>query len=126
MNPDEIREEIELAVVELLKEKIQSGEITEDRAAQISDQVLTILEPGMSMESLYKAIPTLDDRMPELAPVILPYIRDYEKNIAGQALSNVRELIKQGQYDAAAKLGKQVASTDVDLTWQGAGKPDNI
>jgi hypothetical protein len=125
MTADELREEVELSVVELLKEKIESGEITDDRAAQISSQVLTILEPGMSMESLYRAIPTLDDRMPELASVVLPYVREYEKNIAGQALENVRELIRQGQYDAAVKLGKKVAATDVELTWQGAGKPDD-
>jgi hypothetical protein len=125
MTADELREEIELQIVQLLKEKLESGEITEERAAQISDQVLTILVPGMTLEELYKAVPALDDRMTELAPIVLPFVRDYEKNVTGQALENVRELIKQGQYDAAAKLGKKVAATDVELTWTGSGKSDN-
>jgi hypothetical protein len=123
MTADELREEIELSIVELLKEKLEVGEITEERAAQISDQVLTILVPGMTFDELYKAVPKLDDRMTELAPVVLPFVRDYEKNVTGQALENVRELIRQGQYDAAAKLGKKVAATDIELTWQGKGEP---
>ena len=125
MTADELREEIELQIVELLKEKLEAGEITEERAAQISNQALTILVPGMTFDELYKAVPTLDDRRTELAPIVLPFVRDYEKNVTGQALESVRELIKQGQYDAAAKLGKKVASTDVELTWAGAGKSDN-
>ena len=124
MTADEIREDIELQIVELLREKIENGEMTEERGAQISDKVLATLTPGMSLEELYKAIPTLDDSMTELAPVILPFVRDYEHNVTGQALESVRELIKQGQYDAATKLGKQVASTDVELSWHGSGQPD--
>jgi hypothetical protein len=123
MTADELREEIELKIVELLKEKLESGEMTEDRAAALSEQTLTILTPGMSYEQLYKAVASLDNRNPELAPIVLPYMRQYEKDIAGQGLENVRELIKQGQYDAAAKLGKKVASTDVQLTWMGSAKP---
>jgi len=122
MTADELREEIELQIVELLKEKLETGEVTEERAAQISEKALTILQPSMSLEELYKAVPTLDDSMPELATVVLPFVRQYEENVTGQGLESVRELIKQGQYDAAAKLGKKVASTDVELTWTGAGK----
>jgi hypothetical protein len=125
MSPDDLREEIELKIVEFLKEKLESGEMTEDRAAQISGQVLAILSPGMSFEQFYKAVASLDDRNSELAPIVLPYLRDYETHVAGQGLENVRELIRQGQYDAAAKLGKKVASTNVELTWQGSGKPSD-
>jgi hypothetical protein len=126
MTADELREEIELSIVELLKEKLDTGEVTEERAAQISEKALTILVPGMSLEELYKAVPTLDDSMPELAAVVLPFVRQYEENVTGQGLESVRELIKQGQYDAAARLGKKVSSADVELTWTGAGKADEM
>lgn len=123
MSPDEMREEIELSIVEFIKAKLESGELTEARAQQISQKVLEILEPGMGFEQLYKAIASLDDTMSELAVVVLPYVRQYEDNVTSQALDSVRELIRQGQYDAAAKLGKKAASSDVELSWQGSGKP---
>jgi hypothetical protein len=126
MTADEIREDLELAIVELLKAKIESGETTEERAAQISDHVLNVLKPGMGLTELYKAIPTLDDTMPELSPVVLPFVRQYEENVTGQGLASVRELIKQGQFDAAARLGKKVSSADAETTWTGSGKPSNI
>jgi hypothetical protein len=122
MTADDLREDIELQIVELLKDKLDSGEITDERASQISERVLTMLVPGMTYEELYKVIPSLDDAMPELSLVVLPFVREYEQNVTGQALTNVRELIRQGQYDAAAKLGKKVASSDVELTWTGEGK----
>jgi hypothetical protein len=120
MSPDDIREEIELQIVDLLKEKLATGEMTDSRAQQISERTLTILVPGMSFEKLYRAIGALDDTMTELSPVILPYIKEYEENVTGQALSSVRELIKQGQYDAAAKLGVKAAGSDVELQWSGS------
>jgi len=122
MSPDELREEVELAVVEFIKEKLESGEITEARAEQISQRALDILQPGMSFEQLYKAIASLDDTMPELSVIVLPYMHDYEENVTQGALNSVRELIKQGQYDAAAKLGAKAAKSEVELEWQGSGK----
>ena len=78
----------------------------------------------MSFEELYKAIAKLDDTMSELSTIVLPYIRQYDDTVTSQALDNVRELIRQGQYDAAVKLGKKAASNDVELEWSGAGKVD--
>lgn len=122
MSPDELREDVELAIVEFIKERLDSGEIADVRAEQISQRALDILTPGMSFEELYKAIASLDDTMPELSVVVLPYVRDYEDNVTQGALSSVRELIAQGQYDAAAKLGAKAAKSDVELEWQGSGK----
>jgi hypothetical protein len=122
MTPDELRQKIELQIVELLKTAIASGAISEDRAQLISEHVLKTLEPGMTFEELYKAIPKLDDAFPELSPVILPILRDYEKNVNQKAMESVRELIRQGQYDAAAKLGRQAVDQDIKLVWTGQAK----
>lgn len=127
MSPDELREQIELEVVELLRAKLDAAEMTDIRAKAIAQRVLDVLRVGMSFEQLYKAIPALDDTMPELAPVVLPHIRDYETNVTSQALENVRNLIKQGQFDAAASLGKKASTRDVELVWEGSGKkPDMV
>jgi hypothetical protein len=87
----------------------------------MSKRALDVLQPGMRFEELYRAIASLDDTMPELSVVVLPYVREYEKNVTQGALSSVRELIAQGQFDAAAKLGAKAAKSDVEMEWSGSG-----
>lgn len=122
MNPDEMREDIELKIVELIKQKLENNELTEVRAQELSKIALSTLTPGMTMEELYRAIPKLDNIATELAPIVIPYMREYETNITGEAQKNVVELIKQGQYDAAVKLSKQAIEKNITLMWQGSGK----
>ncbi len=124
MSPDEIREDIELKIVELIKQLLEDGVVTEARAQQLSAIALKTLVPGMSLEELYRAIPRLDDAATELAPIVIPYMREYEENITKRAQTSVEELIKQGQYDAAIKLAKQATTREVELVWQGSGKKD--
>ncbi|MBI5619971.1 hypothetical protein HY950_03345 [Candidatus Gottesmanbacteria bacterium] len=122
MSPDDIRQQIELKVVELVKARMADGSMTEERSQQVSQRVLDLLQPGMSMEALYRTISKLDDTMPELSPVVLPYLREYEHNVTRQAQENVRNLIKQGQFDAAANLAEKVIKQDVQLVWEGRAK----
>ncbi len=124
MSPDDIRQQIELAVVELIKVKLADGTMTEERSQQISQMVLNTLKPGMNLEELYRAIPKLDDAAQELSPIILPYLREYEDKVAQAAEVSVSSLIRQGQYDAAVNLSKNVINQDIKLVWQGSGKPN--
>lgn len=123
MSPDDIRQQIELQVVELIKVKLADGTMTEERAQQASQMVLDTLKPGMSFEELYRAVAHLDDTVQELSPVVAPILRQYESQIVQPVAKNVSELIRQGQYDAATKLAKQAISQDVKLQWTGSGKP---
>lgn len=116
MSPDDIRKDIELKVVELLKAKLSDGTMTEERSKGISKIVLDLLEPGMDLTSLYKAIMKLDDECPELSLIVLPYAKQYEETITQKATSQVQNYIKVGQYDAAVNLAKKVASQDVELS----------
>ena len=122
MSPDDIRQQIELQVVELIKAKLADGTMTDERSQQISERVLEILKPSMTLEELFRAIPKLDDNCPELSPLILPLLRDYEQNVAQKAVGSVRDLIKLGQYDAAVKLGQKTVTQDVELQWSGQAK----
>ena len=119
MTPDDLRQQIELQVVELIKRKLADGTMTEERSQQISQVVLDTIRPGMTLEELYRAVPKLDDTLPELAPIVLPYLRDYETNVTQRAHAEIQRLMKAGQYDAAAKLGKKAISQDVQLVWEG-------
>lgn len=122
MNPDDVRQEIELKVVELLKSLVEAGTITEERSQTLAQVVLDTLTPGMNWEALLKAIPRLDDTATELSPIILPYLREYESMVAQKATSQVANLIRMGQYDAATQLSKQVIAQE-GITMVGTGKP---
>ncbi len=123
MSPDDLRQQIEAQVVELLQKRLTEGKITQERSQEISQLVLDALQPGMALEALYKAIPKLDDTAPELSPIILPILADYERQVMDKTTQGVGELIRQGQYDAAQKLAKRAISQDVSLLWEGTGRP---
>ena len=123
MSPDDLRQQIELQIVELIKAKLADGSMTEERAQQASQTVLDTLKPGMSLEELYRAVGGLDDTVQELAPVVAPIMRQYEKEIVQPISANVSELIRQGQFDAATKLARKAIASDVKLEWTGSGKP---
>lgn len=112
MSPDDVRQEIELKVVELLKRLVEEGTMTEERSQQLAKLVLDILRPGMNWEELLKAIPKLDDTASELSPIILPYLRQYEEMVRNKATKQVSEYIRVGQYDAAIQLSKQVITQE--------------
>ncbi len=119
MSPDDIRQEIELKVVEFLKEKSADGTIIEERSQQIAQRVLEVLQPGMSLEELYRTIPKLDDTCPEISFIIVPYLRQYEDRITSSAQTTVSNLIKQGQYESASNIAQKVIKQDVKLIWEG-------
>ncbi len=123
MTPDDLRQQIELQVVELIKAKLADGTMTEERAQQASQTVLDTLKPGMSFEELYPAAARLDDKVQELAPVIIPLLKQYENEVVQPVQKNVSELIRQGQFDAATKLAKRAIAQDVKLEWTGSAKP---
>jgi hypothetical protein len=125
MTPDDIRQQIELQVVDLIKKKLAEGSMTEERAQQASQIVLDTLKPGMGYEELYRAVGKLDDVVQELAPVVLPFMEQYEHEIVKPVQKNVTELIMQGQYDAATALAKKAISQDIKMQWTESGKPPN-
>lgn len=119
---DDIRQDIELKVVELLKQKVEDGAMTEERSQTIAKLVLDTLRPGMNLTQLFQAIPKLDDSFPELSQIILPYLHQYEDNITNKAKETIQTLIKQGHYDAATKLAKDAINQEVELVITGSGK----
>jgi polyhydroxyalkanoate synthesis regulator phasin len=123
MNPDDLRQQVELQIVEMIKKKLAEGTMTEERSQAIAQHVLNELKLGMTFEELHKALFNLDDQFIELAPVTLPFIRDYEKNVTQQARMKVQELISQGKYEEAEELGKQAITGDVKVVWQASAKP---
>lgn len=123
MTPDTLRQQIELKVVELLRNAVSEGTMTEERSQAIAKLVLEHLTPGMSWSELYKAIPKLDDAAQEISPIIVPYLREYENQIAQAAEKTVSDYIHLGKYDAAINLAKKVIDQEVDIVWTASAKP---
>lgn len=119
MTPDDLRQELELKIVEFIKKALIAGVITEERSQQLSQLTLDTLKPDMTFEELYSAIFSLDDAATELSPIVYPYIKNYEENVTKKASEMVSSYIKVGKFDAATKLGKTAASHQVKLQWQG-------
>ena len=123
MTPDDVRQQIELKVVELIKNKLADGSMTEERSQQISQIVLDTVKPGMSFDDLYRAIPHLDDNAPELSSILVPILREYEEQINRKAMEKVSTLIREGKYDAATKLATKAIKQDMKLVYKGTAKP---
>jgi hypothetical protein len=123
MTPDAIREQIEAAIVDLIKAKVEAEEMTEERAQEIANRVLEVLKPGMPMEELYRAIAHLDDgNLTEVSHIIAPYLRDYENGVTKPAADQVAALIHAGRYKDAQNLAERVIKQDVKLVWSGTSK----
>jgi len=122
MSPDDIREQIETSIVDLIKQKVEAEEMSEERAQELAKKVLDMLKPGMSLEEVYKVLPHLDDGFAEISHIIVPYLRDYEKGVTQKAASEVQQLIHKGQYQKAQELANRVIKQDVKLVWTGSAK----
>jgi hypothetical protein len=122
MTPDDIREKIEADIVDLIKSKVEAEEMAEDRAQELAQTVLEKLKPGMSLEDLYKALPHLDDKFPEISHIVVPYMRDYEEGVTKPATARVSELINAGRYQEAQDLADRVIKQNVKLVWTGSSK----
>jgi len=122
MTPDDLRQDVELKVVELIKQKLADGTMSEKRSQEIAQLVLDSLKPGMSFEELYKAIFLLDEHYTELSPIVLPIIRDYDKNVMQKIRATVSELIRQGRYEEAEQLSQKAISGNIKLVWTGSAK----
>lgn len=119
MSPDDIRQQIELKVVELIRSRMADGSMTEERSQEVSQRVLDLLVPGMSLQELFVAIAKLDDTMPELSPIVLPYLRDYELNVTQKAHEEISKMIKSGKFEAASTLAQKAIKQDIQLVWEG-------
>jgi response regulator RpfG family c-di-GMP phosphodiesterase len=116
LTPDDIRKNIELQVVELLKAKLAEGKMTEERSMVVSNIVLDTLKPGMTITELYRAIMKMDDACPELSPIVLPFAKQYEEQVTQKATAAVENYIRIGKYDAAINLAQKVTNQEVELT----------
>lgn len=107
MDPEEYRKKIELDILKIIEEKLSNGQMDAERAKSIAKMVLAKLHPPLTLEQIYKIVPTLDDHFTELAQAVLPVIQDHDKRISTIVSEHAVKLIKMGKIDEAGILLKQ-------------------
>lgn len=100
-DPQAFREKIQADIVSLITQKLQSGEMTQERAQKIAAVVLEKLPEDITIEELYKVLPKLDDDFRELADVVVPVMIEYEKKIHSILETRVLKLVRAKKFKEA-------------------------
>ena len=67
-----------------------------------------LMQPGLSIDELYKNAIKMDDKYSELGPVVIMIMKEYEGKYNKKAVAEVSTLIKQGDYVAAQNMVMKV------------------
>lgn len=102
------RKFIEIKVLEVLKDVVQKERENSETIKQLAQRCLDLIKPGMTLEELYKNAVQLDDRHPELAPVVVSIMQEYEQRYEKRALDEVSKLVKAKKFDEAQSMVKKV------------------
>jgi hypothetical protein len=105
---DHFRKFIEVEVLKIIKGLAEEGNTPKEKIQQIAQLTLNLIQKGMSIDELYRNSVKLDDNFMELSPVVFAVMKEYEEKYAKKALSQVSELVKNGQYDEAQNMVKKV------------------
>lgn len=104
MDPEEYREKLELEILEVIEEKLKSGQMDANRAEAIARMVLDKLHPPLTLEQIQQIAPTLDDEFKELSIAIVPVLADREEETSRIVAEHAEKLIKSGKIEDAISL----------------------
>ncbi len=115
-NPEDIKNTIQARIVELITAKLESGQMTPERAKEIAQMILDKLSGNLPFEDLVKIIPKLDDQFEELGAVIVPVMIDYEKKMREEINSKIDNHLQQKNFDEVLRLAKEAIELESQLT----------
>lgn len=98
---EQFREYIEREVLTVIKSLLNNPEIDQKRIQEIARHTLQLLALGTAIDELYRLAIKLDENYPELRPVVIKLMNEYEQKYNKKAVDHVSALIKEGKYDDA-------------------------
>ena len=113
---EEIKEQLQSKIVEIITSKLESGEITQDRAKEIAKFVLDQLPDGVSYQKLMEIVPKLDDHFHELSEAVVPIMVDYEKKMKAIIEDRISTLLKANKLDEALDITQKAINFEKSLT----------
>lgn len=114
-DPAALREKLQQDVVAIITKKLESGEMTEQRAKAIAQMTLEKLPEGISYKKLMEVLPTLDDEFEELKSAVLPFLKEYQQKISNEVEVQIRQLLLQSKYQDALSLAKKAIEFESSL-----------
>jgi hypothetical protein len=106
MDDETYRKKIELDILTIIEEKLRNGQMDAGRAKAIARMVLDKLHPPLTLEQIYKIVPTLDDHFAELAKVVLTVAKERDDQLRKVVSAHAEKLIALGKVDEALVLLK--------------------
>lgn len=106
MDPEEYRKKIEQDILDIIEQKLKSGDMSVERAREIARFVLDKLHPPLTLEQIYQIAPSLDDHFTELAKAILPVVQEHDDKVKAIVAEHAEKLIKSGKLEDALALLK--------------------
>lgn len=116
INPVDLKSEIQSKIVELITKKLETGQMTPDRAKEIARMILDKLSGDYTFEELIQIIPKLDDHFEELGQVIVPVMVDYEKRMREEINTKINDHLQQKNFDEVLRLAKHAITLESQLT----------
>lgn len=98
---------VEQDIATLLVSRLESEQVTPERASQIAKFVVQAIPANLNDQQMMVLIPSLDDEFVELASVVNKHISEYELKCKPVVITEVSELIKQGQFQEASNIMNQ-------------------
>jgi len=112
---EDLREKIQQKIVDVVSRKLESGQMTQERAKTIAQLVLEKLPEGISYEKLMQVLPTLDDHFEELSAAVLPIIQEYETKVKAEVDKKIKQLVKEGKLDELLELTNKAIEFESNL-----------
>ncbi len=110
-----IRDKLQQDVVNIITKKLETGEMTEERAKAIAQMTLSKLPEGISYRNLMIVIPTLDDEFEELRAAVYPIIHEYQQKMAQQIQIEISKLVKERRLGEALDLANKTIKFEETL-----------
>src|ERR1035437_9100203 len=101
MDSEEYRKNIEKKILQLIEEKLITGQMDASRAQAIARMVLDKLHPHMTIEEIYRIVPTLDDHFSELCEVVQSIVYLHDEKIKQAIAIFAENLMHQGKIAEA-------------------------
>ncbi|MDH7476348.1 MAG: hypothetical protein QHH09_02645 [Microgenomates group bacterium] len=105
---EDFRKFIEVEVLKIIKALAEAGKTPKAQIQEIARLTLDLIKPGMTVEQLYQNAVKLDDRHPELAPVVYRVMKEYEQKYEKKALDMVTQLVQEKRFEEAQEVVKKV------------------
>lgn len=111
----QIREKLQQDIVGIITKKLESGEMTEERAKAIAKMTLEKLPEDISYKQMMEVLPTLDDEFNELQVAVIPLLAEYQGKVSQEVEIQIANLLKNQKYEEALKLTKKAIEFESNL-----------